>query len=228
MDKFSVLIRGLLVTIILTISFPPLHIEAVSPDPEVVSSEMLASAPLGGSYRLDAARSRFLVKVFVGGFLSGFAHDHVISIRDFSGEARLTPGTLQPASFQMTIKADSLSLTDKVSASDKQEIEQKMRQKVLETSRYPDIVFKSTKIDLDKIAEGQYRAKIFGNLTLHGVTQSGFISATLTQEGNNLRAHGDFPLKQSDYNIEQVTAAAGTIKVKDELKFSFDIVASGQ
>jgi hypothetical protein len=43
-----------------------------------------------------------------------------------------------------------------------------------------------------------------------------------------LRATGDFPLRQSDYEIRPVTAAGGTIKLKDELKLSFDISARKQ
>jgi hypothetical protein len=41
-----------------------------------------------------------------------------------------------------------------------------------------------------------------------------------------LRASGEFALRQTDYGIELVSAAGGTIKLKDELKFSFDIVAN--
>ena len=43
--------------------------------------------------------------------------------------------------------------------------------------------------------------------------------------GNDLHARGEFSLWQTDYKITPPTVAAGTIKVKDELKFSFDIVA---
>ena len=39
------------------------------------------------------------------------------------------------------------------------------------------------------------------------------------------RAQGAFSLKQSDYGIKPVSVAGGTIKVKDELRFTLDIVA---
>jgi hypothetical protein len=42
---------------------------------------------------------------------------------------------------------------------------------------------------------------------------------------NNLHAKGSFPLRQSEYSIKPVSAGGGTIKVKDELRFTFDIVA---
>jgi hypothetical protein len=40
-----------------------------------------------------------------------------------------------------------------------------------------------------------------------------------------MRAKGAFTLKQSSFGIKPVSVAGGTIKVKDELKFTFDIVA---
>jgi hypothetical protein len=46
--------------------------------------------------------------------------------------------------------------------------------------------------------------------------------------GEVLRATGEFSVRQSDYAIRPVSAAAGTVKLKDELKLSFDIFARKQ
>jgi hypothetical protein len=43
-----------------------------------------------------------------------------------------------------------------------------------------------------------------------------------------LRASGDFALDQTDYNIKLVSVAGGALKLKDELKFSFEILARKQ
>jgi hypothetical protein len=43
-----------------------------------------------------------------------------------------------------------------------------------------------------------------------------------------LRAAGELTIRQSDYRIQPVSAAAGTIRLKDELKLSFDISARKQ
>ena len=43
--------------------------------------------------------------------------------------------------------------------------------------------------------------------------------------GDSLRAKGDFSLKQTDFGIKPFSAAGGTIKLKNELKFVFDIMA---
>ena len=185
-----------------------------------------ANSPAAATtYRIDAGQSRFMVKAFAGGFLSALAHDHNIAIREFSGEAQFTFGTVEPASLQLKIKSGSLAVTDKVSASDRQKIEATMRDEVLETGKYPEIVFMSTSVSAAKTREGEYQARIAGELTLHGVTRPLTIPAQLEFGDSVLRARGGFSLKQSSFGIKPVSVAGGTVKVKDELKFTFDIVA---
>lgn len=183
-------------------------------------------APPGASsarYKIDADQSRFFVKAFAGGVFSAFAHDHTIAIRDFGGHVDFTFGTVEPASLEITIKAGSLEVTDKVSASDRQKIEGTMRDEVLEISKYPEIVFKSTGVNATKTGEGLYQARISGELILHGVTRPLNISSQLEFGNGNLRAKGSFSIKMTTFNLKPVSIGGGTIKVKDELKFTFDV-----
>ncbi len=176
-------------------------------------------------YTIDSDKSRFIVRAFAGGFLSALAHDHTISIREFDGETDFTFGTVEPASLQMTIKAGSLAVTDKISDKDRQKIEGTMRDEVLEVSKYPEITFKSSSVSATKTGDGQYQASIKGEITLHGVSRPLTIPAQLEFGDKVLHAKGAFSLKQSSFSIKPVSVAGGTIKVKDELKFTFDIIA---
>lgn len=176
-------------------------------------------------YRIDASQSRFTVRAFAGGLFSALAHDHTIAIREFDGETDFTYGTVEPASLQMTIKAGSLAVTDKISTNDRQKIESTMRDEVLEVSKYPDITFRSSEVNATKTGEGQYQARIQGEITLHGVARPLTINAQLGFGDRVLHAKGAFSLKQSSFGIKPVSVAGGTIKVKDELKFTFDILA---
>ncbi|HLF84498.1 MAG TPA: YceI family protein [Blastocatellia bacterium] len=189
------------------------------------SSAHLEASADSARYRIDAARSRFVVRAFAGGFLSAFAHDHTISIREFDGETDFTYGTVEPASLRMTIKAGSLAVTDKISEKDRQKIESTMRDEVLEVSKYPEIAFKSGSVSATKTGDAQYQARITGEITLHGVSRPLTMTAQLEFGDRVLRAQGAFTLKQSSFGIKPVSVAGGTIKVKDELKFTFDIVA---
>ena len=195
-----------------------------------ISSDSVSSLPAPGlslpdvrRYRIDAGQSSFMVHAFVGGLLSGFGHNHNIAIKDINGETQFTDGTVAPASLHLRIRADSLTVTDKVSDSDRQTIEKTMRDQVLETGKYPEITFNSTKIEATKNSDTEYQAKILGDLTMHGVTHNVPINAQLTFDYKTLRARGEFTLKMTDYSIKPPSVAGGTIKVKDTLKFTFNI-----
>lgn len=178
------------------------------------------------SYAVDSSQSTFTVQAFVTGLLSGFGHNPTIAIRDFTGAIGFVPKTFADASFRIEIKANSLEVIDDVKEKDRREIEDVMHKQVLETSDYPEIVFQSTNVTATRIIEGRYKIRIIGEASLHGVTRSGiWIQAQLTIEGESLRAKGDFMLKQTDFKIKPVSVAAGALKLKDELKFTFDIAA---
>lgn len=179
-------------------------------------------------YRIDPKQSRFAVQAFAEGFLSVFGHNPTIAICGFGGDARFVPDTLGEASLLMLVEAGSLAVVGDASEKDRLEIERATREDVLEVARYPEIVFMSESVSADQIGEGRYRARITGSLSLHGVTRDQLIDAHVTVNDGRLRARGEFPLRQSDFNIKKVSVMGGTLKVKDEVKLSFDIIAERQ
>ena len=165
------------------------------------------------------------MQAFAGGLLGGFAHNPTMAIRDFVGEAHFVPGTFAGASVRLVVRARSLELVDEVSAKDRAEIERVMRDDVLEVGAYPEIVFASTSVTVTRAGVDRAKARIVGDLTLHGVTRKGlWISALVRADVEGVRATGEFTLKQTDYSIRLVSVAGGVIKVKDELKFTFDLL----
>ncbi len=177
-------------------------------------------------YRLDPAASTFTVQAFAEGLLSAFGHDPVIGVKDFQGEASFVPGTFENASLKLSVNPNSLGVVNDVKEKDRQEIERTMRDEVLETGKYPEISFQSNNVTLTRIGEGRYRARVIGDLTLHGVTQNNiWLNGEVTVNNDGLRAKGDCALKQTDYKIKLVSVAGGTLKIKNEVKCSFDIVA---
>ncbi len=119
-------------------------------------------------------------------------------------------------------------MTDDISQKDRLEIEKTMKQEVLETSRYPQISFESTSVSPTKIGDQRYAVSVAGNLNLHGMTRPQTINCQVSVMGETLRASGEFSIRQTDYGIKLVSVAGGTLKVKDELKCSFEIVARKQ
>jgi polyisoprenoid-binding protein YceI len=179
-------------------------------------------------YVVDGRSSRFTVHAFAIGLLSAMGHNPIIGIRDFNGEMRFDPDKLEAGSFQLSIRASSLGVQNDISDKDRREIERLMNQEVLETAKFPEILYKASGISVKKMSDMLYLATLSGSLTLHGVTRSQSITARVSLLGSMLRASGDFTLDQTDYGIKLVSVAGGALKLKDELKFSFEIVARRQ
>jgi len=191
----------------------------------VFFKSLLAAGNPQLTYTINSSQSQFLVTTSKAGLLKFFGHDHSIDIRSFSGSVNLTSGSIVPASLEMLIYPDSLKVIDNVDEKERQQIERTMYNKVLETEKYPEVVFKSSKISVNKTKTGKYNTKIKGNLTLHGVTRPITINALITLKETTLRAKGSFSLKQKDFGIKRASALEGTVKVGDKILFSFDIFA---
>jgi polyisoprenoid-binding protein YceI len=176
-------------------------------------------------YAIDPVVSRFTVKAFATGLLSSFGHNPTLAVRDFTGEATLSPAALDQASLVIRIKAGSLTVTDSMSDKDRRELESAMNEEVLETAKYPEIVYEASKVSASQAGEGQFLVNMVGTLGLHGVTNSQAVTARISLMGDMLRANGEFTTLQSAYGIRPVSIAGGSLKLKDELKCSFDIVA---
>ena len=158
--------------------------------------------------------------------LSAFGHSPTIAIPDFEGEVKWDSGAVEDSSLRIVVQALSLTVTDDISKSDRSEIERRMHEEVLETDGFPEIIYECSRVSsVQKMGEGLFTAVLDGELTLHGVTLKQAISARVTLTGDTLRAAGEFSIRQSDYEIRPVSAAGGTVKLKDELKLSFDIAA---
>jgi len=177
------------------------------------------------TFTMDSRASRFTVKAFATGLLSALGHSPTFGIRDFSGEVLFEPDRLKASHFKLAIKSSSLSVIDDISDKDRREIEDIMRRDVLETAKYPEISYQAAEISVESLEGTLYSVVLHGALDLHGVAGSVLIKAKIAVMGDMLRASGEFPIFQSDFNIKPVSVAGGAIKIKDELKCAFEIVA---
>jgi polyisoprenoid-binding protein YceI len=89
--------------------------------------------------------------------------------------------------------------------------------KVLDAQKYPEIRFKSSRIE--QTAPRHYR--VTGTLELHGTQKELSFEVTGAPE----HYHGATKLKQSDFGIQPISLFGGSVKVKDELELEFDIYA---
>jgi polyisoprenoid-binding protein YceI len=179
-------------------------------------------------YVVDARSSRFTVQAFATGILSAMGHHPKIGIRSFTGEVDFNAEAAEASGFRLTMKSNSLGVLDDISDKDRRDIEKMMNEQVLEPSKYADIVYDAPSVSIARIDSALFAAALNGTLTFHGVTRNQTISARIAVFEEMLRASGEFILNQSDFGIKPISVAGGALKVKDELKFSFEMVARKQ
>jgi polyisoprenoid-binding protein YceI len=176
---------------------------------------LLAIAALAAAQdaAIDIQRSTISIHVGKAGLFSVAGHEHWISAPLSSGTIRESPDphvefTVETA--KMTVKPDP-----KVDAKTQAEIQKDMEEMTLETRKFPQITFRSSRIE--KLAEGQW--KVEGDLSLHGVTK--LVSLTVKRTGGSYSAHT--VLKQTNFGIKPITVGGGLIKVKDEVEIDVEI-----
>jgi len=162
---------------------------------------------------LDATASSVTIRVFKSGLFAVFAHDHTIS-------APISSGSLDVGkrAIRLTFQSREMKVVDKdVSESDRSTVERTMKSdEVLGVEKFPEIVFQSTSVD----PSGANRFDVRGDLSLHGKT----LPIAMPVSFQNGRYSGSVKLKQTDYNITPVRIAGGTVRVKDEIEVTFEIV----
>lgn len=185
------------------------------------------SAQKTRTYKIVAGESSFWVFVPKAGLLSGFAHDHEIGVKSFTGKIVVPESGASGGSLELDVDATSLAVLDKKpSEDDKKKIANSMHTEVLESAKHPKITFKSVSVnDLKPTGGDAYNFTLNGDLTLHGVTKRIAVPVSLTINAQELRAIGKYTLRQTDFGIKPYSAAGGTIKVKNEITVNFNIVA---
>jgi polyisoprenoid-binding protein YceI len=172
-----------------------------------------ANRAAGQVSSIDPTQSKLLIHVSKSGVFSSFADNHEV-------EARIAEGSLDAKTGRLKLSVDSrkMRVLDPELPSDKrQQVQERMLgPEVLDSDRFPTIVF-----DSSHVQEGEGGTlRVDGMLSLHGITKP----ISIVVHGANGRYTGRFALKQRDFGITPVSIAGGTVKVKDELAIEFDIL----
>ena len=176
-------------------------------------------------YRFDPGQSRFTAQAFAAGLLSFLGHSPTFAVRDFAGVVEFPDDLVANLRLELTVGAGTLSVADRVKPADRVEIEDRMRAEVLETAAFPEIAFRADAAGTEKLAPGRYRTALDGTLALHGAARPHRVGVELAVFADGLRLRGETAVRMSEFGIRPVTALAGTIRLQDEVRLAFDLVA---
>jgi polyisoprenoid-binding protein YceI len=162
---------------------------------------------------IDTERSVLTVRVYKAGVFSAFGHDHEIRAPIQKGAFDEDKATVDFVVDSRTLRVLDSGLSDK----DRAEIQATMLgPKVLDSDKFPEIRFRSTEVT--RVSEGKWI--VHGDLALHGKTRP----VQIDVERQAGRYRGSARLRQKEFGITPVTAAGGTVKVKDEVRVEFEVV----
>jgi hypothetical protein len=165
---------------------------------------------------IDTAHSTVTVHVFKSGLFRAFADNHVI-------QAPLSDGSIDDGAsphVRILVDARRMRVLDPgLSPKDREHVQTRMLgPEVLDATRFPDIRFQSVSVQHAGLDGWLVR----GTVTLHGQTHVVEVKV-MAEQG---RYRGSVSLKQTDFGMSPISMAGGTVRVKDDVKVDFDIVAS--
>ena len=181
----------------------------------------------GGTLAIDAANSRVTIDVGKSGAFSFAGHSHEVLAPAVTGRVTFTPNDWEHSSVVLQFDASALKVTGKGDPpADVPKVQAVMlSDQVLDVRRYPTIGFRSRRVSATPRTPTTVDLVIDGDLTLHGATRPMTVRAALTLAADGMTVRGAFPIKQTSFGMTPVTAAGGTVRVKDELQVRFELKA---
>ena len=179
-----------------------------------------------GSYPVGPRSGRLLIKTARTGLGAKAGHDLTLEVTRWRGTVTVNAADPAGSAVALEIEVDSIEVREgaggvkPLTDSDRAEIGKTMREKILQTRRYPTIAFQSTQAG-GKPEDFWVR----GDLTITGVTQPATVHGSLADG----RARGSATVTQSQWGIKPYTAFFGALKLRDEvvLEFDLDLAAAG-
>jgi polyisoprenoid-binding protein YceI len=177
-------------------------------------------------YTVDPSASAVTIQVGRAGLFKFAGHEHEVRAPIARGEVRADPDDLPGSSIALEFESAALAVTGRGEpAADVPKVQQAMAgPKVLDTGRFPAILFRSRQIGGRRVADTAYELEVIGDLELRGVTRSLKVPVRVELAGETLLATGRLVLRQRDFGIEPISVA-GVVKVKNELEIDVRILA---
>jgi polyisoprenoid-binding protein YceI len=182
-------------------------------------------------WNIVPTESRVTISVFPAGLLSGTLHTHLFRPDSWSGRIAWTPDEPARVKVEVRFAADSLKdRQEKLSASDIAKVEAQVRStRILDAATFPEVAFEAKQLEAAELpagGSGEFRARLAGTLTLHGISKPLRFPIQGRVSESRLDARGTAVFKQSDFGVKPYSTALGSIAVKDEVSVEIELVAA--
>jgi polyisoprenoid-binding protein YceI len=186
--------------------------------------------PISRTYTIDSSQSRVIVHLSQSGLIARRHPRHEVEVKDFNGKIDVSTRDEKEIEVEVEAQARSLTNIDKtMSEFERGGFHNVLHNSVLDSEKFPTIKFTSVSLSNDRRIGEQRKFTLNGELILRGVTRRVSVQVDLDKmTDRELKATGEGTIKQSDFSIQPYEGGLGTIKIGDEVKVSFVIVAKSQ
>jgi polyisoprenoid-binding protein YceI len=178
------------------------------------------------TYTIDLSQSRVTATLTQEGFIARRYPTHRVEVKNFSGKIEVSERDQTRIAVEVEAETKSLTNADEgMTEFERREFHNVLNNSVLESDKFPKIKFVSTSVS-DARKSGETRSfTLNGELTMRDATKRVSFPVTVTISNDQLRATGDAELKQTDFGIKPYSGKLGMIRIGDEVKINFAIVA---
>jgi polyisoprenoid-binding protein YceI len=177
-------------------------------------------------YTIDIEGSRITAQLTQEGFLAKLRPRNEVEVKSFNGKIQVSPSDEADIAVVLESEVRSMTNIDKdMSDFERNEFHNILHNLVLESEKFPTIKFASISVTDVQRSDESRRFTLNGDLTIREVTRRVAVPVNVTIRNQELRATGEGRFKQSEFGIKPYVGGLGAIKIADEIKVNFVIVA---
>lgn len=193
--------------------------------PPILAQRQKAKPQPPRVFTFDATNSEIAVTLTQEGMISRRYPTHKVLAKSFNGKVVLPK---DETGMTVELEADPKQLTNVDAAMgdfERKEFHNVLRNQILEADKFPTIKFASVSVG-NVQRDGDKRSfTLIGDLTVHGTTKRVSFPVNATLSEKELRAIGEEKVKLTDFGLKPFEKGMGLIKIADELKVSFTVIA---
>ncbi|MFI4866866.1 MAG: YceI family protein [Steroidobacterales bacterium] len=205
-----------------------------APPPTPVSAAGVAAGAV--RYRIDPARSEVLILVYRDGRMAALGHNHVVAVRELSGEVVVATDLTQ-SSWQLDFPVGSLSVDEpQLRAAQGADFQTRLDAvatagtrdhmlgpMLLDAARYPLIHLQSEQIS--GAADG---LRVTAHIVVRDHDVQVELPVALQRSPDELVASGEFDLTHAQLGLTPYSVALGALRVAERMHVRYRLVAQRQ